>query len=1131
MSTFSNKTFEQSRAEISYKEILEFAPIGIIIFQRDWKVKFVNSNFFLFSGVLGENPQNVTGQSIYENRLFEKVDIRPELELIIKGESFEKEIVSTSTIRGGKVSLLLKGTPINSDGENAGGILILEDVKISTDSQDISIVELSEFREFLERLFDFYILIDKSGLVKEYSKKEEEFFSFLFEPDTSKGISKKKISPILFRKHLETVISSRTIFKTVMPFLKEGKEIQTNVTFIPFIEGNFEVNNVILLFEDIVKHAKQTGLSDDEIKELSQYQQITASVVDGLIGVNKNGRITFWNESSAKLFGLTKSEVFGKFIGKIFPVFEEKNFENFFKEIQENDGWDGVLTIGFDESVAEHFRVKIRLLNEGEKQSLIFLCSSITEFVKTEKALRESEEKYRNIINHSPDFICTLDASGNITYTNIPFNDTFKYSQDELSRFNVTDLIDSEYLLNNPFNLEELAERKNYHIELPLINKSGHKIYCSSNFSALKNAKGEVQSYNAIFTDITQKKESEKDLLLIRSVFEASKDGIALIHRKRFILVNDSFVKMFAYKSIGDMLDQDPLNLVTEKDRDRIAGSIDITLSSKSTLPRYDFKALRADGSTFEVENSVSTYEAEGDNYTVWVLRDITEEKKAQEALQISEERYRNISESINECIWAAENVKGDLKAVFYTPSIKKITSYEAQEFLKDEELWGKIIHPDDVDFVGDKMDNLYGDPIRNLETLEYRIIDKLGNVIWIENKITVIRNERGLIQKVYGIISDISLAKRVEEELKRSTQELKESNETKDRFISIISHDLRTPFSSILGFTDLLINEKDIDDEKKRQYIQFIQESSKSMLSLVNSILDWTRLQTGRIKFEPDRINARPIIESAIQILSGAALQKKIKLSHDLKSDFFIHADDGLLLQAFSNLISNAIKFTNENGFILVSARANVDKKQVEFCVQDTGIGIKPENIEKLFRVDTKFTTSGTAGEKGSGLGLSLVYDIIKKHGGEISVHSTPGKGSQFIFSIPVASSYILLVDDSKNDRILYSKLIRSLIPNYTILEAENGKHAMDIIKQSSPALVITDHNMPVMSGYDLVKQLSVTRLKYTPPVIILSGDINKTIEAEYKEFGIEFVFQKPVNLSAFKIAIEKSLKKAIYS
>ncbi|MDP3583367.1 MAG: PAS domain S-box protein, partial [Ignavibacteria bacterium] len=1017
------------------------------------------------------------GQSVYDNRLFEKMDIRPELELIQKGESFEKQISVSKSYRGVQVSILVKGTPITLEDESAGGILIIEDVKVDTSKTRSSLSKAPEFKSFLTRIGDYFAIADAEGVIKESSEQDNLAYDFLFEADSIK--QNKKLSQVLFKKNLESVVSANETITTKIPFVKEGTEFLSKITLIPFSEDGLTVDNIVLILEDLSKRTDDLGKTQIEIDELSKYQQITASVVDGLIGVNKNGRIVLWNESSAKLFGLTKSEVFGKYIGKIFPSLDEAGFAKLKNDVAMNNGWNGILSIGFDETIAEHFKVKVTELHDDNEESYIFLCSNVTESIRAEKELRESEEKFRNIVTNAPEFICTLDKRGFLTFGNKQFLEAFKISSAELKKTNFNDLIDPDILLTGGFDLEDIATKKIWSVDLPLINKLGHKIFVLANISTIRNAKEELQSFTLNLTDITQKKEAEKDLLLIRSVFEASVDGIALISKSKFVLVNDSFVKMLGYATTSEMIDETPLNLISEKDKEMVSCYLDPTKENFDQPPKFNFTARRKDGTTFAAENSVSYYEAEGERFVVWVLRDETEEMLANEALQASEERYRSISENINECIWAAENIKGDLKAIFYTPSVKKITSYEPQEFLDDAELWGKIIHPDDVDFVGDKMDNLYGDPIRNLETLEYRIIDKLGSVIWIENKITVVRDPKGKIQKVFGIISDVSLSKRAEEELKRSTSDLKELNETKDRFISIVSHDLRTPFSSIIGFTDLLLNEKDIDEEKKTQYIHFIQESSKSMLGLVNSLLDWTRLQTGRIKFEPDRINAKYIVDKSIQILSGAAIQKKIKLVNELAKEFYIHADESLLLQVFNNLISNAIKFTKPEGSIVVSAKANIEKKQVEFSVKDDGVGIRAQDVDKLFKIDTKFTTSGTAGEKGSGLGLSLVHDIIRKHGGDIWVNSELGKGTQFVFSIPVASSYLLIVDDMKTDRLLYTKLIKSLIPNYNILEAENGKVALEVIKQSLPALVITDHNMPVMNGYDFVKQLSITPLK----------------------------------------------------
>ncbi|MCX7875024.1 MAG: PAS domain S-box protein [Melioribacteraceae bacterium] len=1127
MATFSEKTQESSKSEISFKEILEYAPIGIMIFQRDWIIKYVNENFFLFPGVLGENPQNVIGQSIYSNRIFNNTDIRPELELLKNGEPFEKEISSIKTLNGNKITLLLKGTPITLSNEQAGGILILEDLKFSSTDSTTDTFQSDESEIILSKISDFYFIINSDGRLYKTNLNDINKYNFLFESDSVKK-DVKILNQLIFDEHINDVLTSQKTKTITLPFLIENKETNFSITLIPVDTDEFN-KKIFVLFEES-NGEFENKFHKDELKELLTYQQIVTSLVGGLIGINKNGRIIFWNETASQIFGLTKSEVYGKPINKIFSQLTDEYVTEIKKRINEHGNWKEVLSIGFDEESSNYFEIEASILNQDENELLFFICENVTEKIKEENKLKDSEEKFRNIVTNSPDYILTTNARGFISYANQKFLEAFQFSFNELSKINFRELIDPEYLLNNSFELEDAVKSKNKNYELPLINKSGHKIFVLASIISTTN-KNKVVSYNLILTDITLRKESEKDMMLIRSVFEASVDGIALIHKNKFALLNDSFVKMFGYESVSELLELEPIELVHEKDKWRISNFIELAEEGRESPSRYSFTAIRKDGSTFEAENSVSFYEFELDRFIVWVLRDQTEEFKARQALLESEAKYRSITESINECIWAAEKKNNDLKAVFYTNAIKKITSYEAQEFLDDEELWGKIIHPDDVDMVGEKMDILYEDPIRKMETLEYRIIDKLGNIIWIENKITCIRDERGKIQKVFGIISDITLSKKAEEELKRSTKELKELNETKDRFISIISHDLRTPFSSIIGFADLILNDKSLDDEKRNQYIQFIKDSSKSMLSLVNSLLDWTRLQTGRIKFEPDRINAKYVIEKSFQILSGVALQKNINLINEVEKDFFIHADENLLLQVFNNLISNAIKFTKHNGHIKISAKLNVELKQVEFNVIDDGIGIKKEDINKLFKVDTKFTTSGTDGEKGSGLGLSLVYEIIKKHGGDIWVNSEVGKGTQFTFSIPVASSYILLVDDSKTDRLLYTKLIKSLMPNYSILEAENGKKALDVIKENLPALVITDHNMPVMNGYDFVKQLSIIKLKYNPPVIVLSGDVNKAVENEYKEFGVDYIFAKPVNLAKFKDAIERSLKKAIFS
>ncbi|RKY93237.1 MAG: hypothetical protein DRQ13_09710, partial [Ignavibacteriae bacterium] len=235
------------------------------------------------------------------------------------------------------------------------------------------------------------------------------------------------------------------------------------------------------------------------------------------------------------------------------------------------------------------------------------------------------------------------------------------------------------------------------------------------------------------------------------------------------------------------------------------------------------------------------------------------------------------------------------------------------------------------------------------------------------------------------------------------------------------------------------------------------------------------------------------------------------------------------LINQVFNNLLSNAIKFTNNNGRITISVRPATTLSFLEFSIRDSGQGIKEENLDKLFSVDTKFTTEGTEGEKGSGLGLSLVKEIVEKHGGIIWAESEYGNGSNFKFTLPVASANILMVDDNRTDGLLYSKILKNITPDYSVDLASNGVEALEKIKSSPPALVITDHSMPEMDGYNLVKQLKKEGLLGKPQVIVLSTEMDRNIIEDYNELGVEYVFQKPVNLRSFKQAVEKSLRKYI--
>ncbi len=929
------------------------------------------------------------------------------------------------------------------------------------------------------------------------------------------------------RNLLEKIISGEMIEKII----QSKKDLKGNSIFVvmkgfPIIQNNLITGGAIV-FEDykIIEKIKSDSNSDKYFFETVNKILNKPTVIS-----DTKGKMVFSNKPAIKI-GISDSDLSSDFIWEALPFekFDKEKFEKINRLLITENNFEEEFKLGDDNSFS-YFKLTFQLAETIKEDFVIISVDDITQKVEAEKELRLSEERFRNIVTNAREFIFTLNEDGGITYVNPHFLNELEFNQEEIIGSNILDLIDiSNPSIDSFYDFIELSKDKP--IEIIISNHSNRKkkIYALASTSVvLQSRKGQVL-YNVVLTDISANKESERDLLLIKSVFEVSQDAIAVLDGDKIILTNNKFLSLFNIDNTSETIGMKLLDVIDDADN-----SLEKYFKNKTNkfLGKKEYQLLRHENEkSIDVEITISSYDLFEQTINVALITDITNRKKYEAALKESEDRYRNITENLDEFIWTAEIVDQKLIQSFYTPVVEEITGYSPNDFLSKNYLWLRIIHPDDTKNVVTKLKRLYKDPARLSDEVEYRIINKIGNVVWIKNKITILRNEDGKILKVFGLVSDISISKKAEEDVSKYTENLKVLNETKDRFISIISHDLRTPFSSILGFTDILLNDRNLPEAKQVEYISFIQESSQHMLSLVNSLLDWTRLQTGRVRFEPERMNARISVNKAIQVLAGTSLRKNINVVSEIDKDVFVHADEALLFQVFNNLISNAIKFTNHGGVIQIFANPQVYEKQYEFIVKDNGKGIRKEDQEKLFKIDSKFTTNGTAGEKGSGLGLSLVYDIIKKHGGNIWVKSEEGNGTEFHFTIPVASTKILLIDDSKTDRLLYTKLLKSIIPNYTIIEAENGLKGYEEIKKSFPALVITDHLMPTMSGYDLVKQINISKLKIKPPIIVLSSDLNDSIIEEYKELGVEYIFYKPVNLTALKVAIDKSLKKAIFT
>ena len=245
------------------------------------------------------------------------------------------------------------------------------------------------------------------------------------------------------------------------------------------------------------------------------------------------------------------------------------------------------------------------------------------------------------------------------------------------------------------------------------------------------------------------------------------------------------------------------------------------------------------------------------------------------------------------------------------------------------------------------------------------------------------------------GVIHDIT-------DRKKTENSLKELIATKDKLFSIVAHDLRSPFNSIIGFSELLIeNSNDILLEDSEQYIKIINSSAKNTLILLDNLLNWAKSQTGQLSFNPEKILFSEVAQEIITLSKSIAKSKNIALECSCTDNLEIFVDVNMLNTVLRNLISNAIKFTNVGGHVKVNAALKQD--HVEITISDNGIGIPKEKCNELFSIASNTTTPGTADENGSGLGLVLCKEFIQKNNGDIWVESEENKGSNFIFTLPI--------------------------------------------------------------------------------------------------------------------------------
>jgi len=316
------------------------------------------------------------------------------------------------------------------------------------------------------------------------------------------------------------------------------------------------------------------------------------------------------------------------------------------------------------------------------------------------------------------------------------------------------------------------------------------------------------------------------------------------------------------------------------------------------------------------------------------------------------------------------------------------------------EKGWGNLMPIEDFnkkklllsDLLQNKIDSYF---------IEHRVIKKDNSLAWAQSSGSLVKNGHGKI-KIVGTLTDITKRKIAEEKLIEYSEELKKSNAAKDKFFSIISHDLRNPFNSLLGFSELLANNIDeLTEQEIKDSAKTLNRTANNLFNLLTNLLEWSRLQTGNFTIEKNDFVLSVIVNYILDVYSSSIAEKELTITKENDCSISIYADRNMIEAAIRNVISNSIKFTHKGGAI--SIRCQKINSFAEICVQDNGVGISIEDQARLFKIDKQFSTEGTNYEKGTGFGLLLAKEMIEKNGGSIKFFSEKGKGSTFTITLPI--------------------------------------------------------------------------------------------------------------------------------
>ncbi|CAK0746397.1 two-component system, sensor histidine kinase and response regulator [Gammaproteobacteria bacterium] len=617
-------------------------------------------------------------------------------------------------------------------------------------------------------------------------------------------------------------------------------------------------------------------------------------------------------------------------------------------------------------------------------------------------------------------------------------------------------------------------------------------------------------------SQIRQEKEEHLRFLetCYRAYFEQSRDGIGMVDAttQRILEANNAWCTMLGYSK--EELLQKTIGEIDQISSDESANRIR-SIQSRGWA-EFEVRMLHKNGSEIDTLVIVKPINIDGKFLMIGTIRDITEKKHNQIALEESRKHWKDLVEAMPHMVWTYGN-----GSEYVNQQWKKYTGVSEIESL--EKSWMTYLHPEDQEHTS----LIWKQSIANQEKydIEYRLRRQDGVYRWFKALGTPIYDEQGKV--VHWIECNMDI-----DDLKEAKYAAEKANLAKSEFLANMSHEIRTPMNAIIGLSQLIL--ETLLSQQQRNYLQKIYDSSKALLGIINDILDYSKIEAGKLGLEEIDFSLEEVLHTISSLFCLRAEEKGIELFTEIipTTPIMINGDPLRFGQVLSNLVGNALKFTEQGEiYVKIEQIRNDDEEWLYCSVRDTGIGITEAQIEQLFYSFSQADTSTTRKYGGTGLGLTISKHLVELMGGKIGVESVFGKGSNFFFSIPLRPAErteplplrpmrTLVVDDQDTSLEILSRILNSW--SFDVSLANSGSEALRKIREAKRIgqpfdLILLDWKMPEINGLDLAYQL---RKEYNdsilhPLVIMVTAFQKEMILQTAADLPVDAILEKPVTPS----------------